>query len=256
MATVAPERAIAGPAQEQPITIYAHSPILYWWPVWAVCLIMALWTYADGSKVAFVPRNATVEGDTIVAAEGSQWETPTTYVARSRWPGIVLVLAVLLSVHLSCASLRGLWGLFGLALLAVLILLFNWLHWWDPVFRWFGLLRIHLNLGAYLTLAVPLLVMWAMAVYLFDKRTYVVITTGQVRVRDELGGAEKVFDTSTVSFEKEPYDWLRWLVGFGAGDVLVRVGGPQAAVYSLDNVIRVGSKVRRIEERLRTRDVV
>src|SRR5262245_42354473 len=98
--------------------------------------------------------------------------------------------------------------------------------------------------------------MWAATVFFFDRRTYVVFTTGQVHVRDELGEAEKVYDTGSVSFEKESYDWLRYLIGFGAGDLLVRVGGPQATFYSLPNVIGVGAKMRRVEERLRTRDVV
>jgi hypothetical protein len=249
-------KVVSGSAQEEAITIYSHSPILYWWPVWVVGLLMALWTYFDGHHAAFVPQGAAVEGNTIVAPQGSELEAPAVHVARSRWPGVVFVFAVLFAVHLSCASLRGPWGLLGLALLGALILLFNWLHWWDPLFRWFGLLRIHLNLGAYLTVAIPLALMWFAAIYFFDRRTYAVITTGQVRVRDELGASEKVYDTMTVSFEKEPYDWLRFVVGLGAGDVLVRVGGPQPTFYSLPNVIRVGGKMKRIEERLRTRDVI
>jgi hypothetical protein len=243
-------------SEERPITIISHSTILYWWPVWAVCLVMAAWTYFDGYVVAFVPHDSAVEGNVLTAPPGTELSSPILRVARSRWPGLILLMALLLSVHLSCASLRGPWGLFGLAIVAVLVLLFNWLHWWDPVLSWFGLLRIHLNMGAYLTLGLPLLVMWAFAFFAFDRRTYAIVTTGQVRVCDELGAAEKVHDVGTVSFEKEPYDWLRWFFGFCAGDVLVRVGGPQTTFYSLINVCCVGSSMKKIERRLRTRDVI
>jgi hypothetical protein len=256
MSTAAPAKAIFGPAQEEAIKIYSHSPILYWWPVWAVCFVMALWTYIDNQHAVLVPEGAVVAGNQLTAPEGTVLEAPTVHMARSRWPGIVFVFTLLLVIYMTTASLRGPWGLFGLAVLGGVVLLFNWLNWWDPLLRWFGLLRIHLNLGAYLTIAIPLLLMWVATIFFFDRRTYVVITTGQVRVRDELGVAEKVYDTGSVSFEKEPYDWLRFVVGLGAGDVLLRVGGPQAQVYELSNIIRVGSKMRRIAERLRTRDVV
>jgi hypothetical protein len=83
-----------------------------------------------------------------------------------------------------------------------------------------------------------------------------VFTTGQVRIRHELGEAEKAYDTATVSFEKKPYDWLRFVVGLGAGDLLVRVGGPNPASYELPNVIRVGATRRLIEDRLRARKAV
>jgi hypothetical protein len=251
----APLKVLSGPSQDEVIKVYSHSPILYWWPVWVVCFVMALWTYLDGYKAALVPESATVEGNRITAPEGVTLEAPTLHVARSRWPGIVLVFTLLFAVYLSSSSLRAPWGLFALALIAAVVLLFNWLDWWAPIFRWFGLLRVHLNLGGYLTVAIPLAVAWAATIFFFDRRTHVVITTGQVRVRDVLGKSEKVYDTGSVTFEKEPYDWLRFLFGLGAGDVLVRVGGAQPTVYALPNVIRVGGKMRRIEERLRTRDV-
>ena len=257
MSAAAPTRVVSNPESPvEEIKIYFHSPILYWWPVWAVGFLMALWTYFDNYHMALVPEHTVVQGNRLLAPEGVTLEAPGVHMARSRWPGIVFVFTLLLAVYLSTASLRGPWALFGLAVLAAVVLLFNWLDWWSPLYRWFGLLRLHLNLGAYLAIAVPLFFMWALTVFFFDRRTYMAFSTGQVHICDELGDSEKVYDTSTVSFEKEPYDWLRFLAGFGAGDVLVRVGGPQPTYYSLPNVIRVGKKMRRIEERLRTRNVV
>src|SRR5581483_6997362 len=110
--------------------------------------------------MALVPEHTVVEENRLVAPDGAALEPPTVHMARSRWPGIVFAFTLLFAVYLSTSSLRGTWGLFGLASLVALVLLFNWLDWWAPLGRWFGLLRLHLNLGAYLAVAVPLFLMW------------------------------------------------------------------------------------------------
>jgi len=255
-ATTPAKAAPAPDAGQEEIRIYFHTPILYWWPVWAVGLVMALWTAVDDHHMILAPAGSEVYANRVVAPEGATLETPMVHVARSRWPGIIFALTVLVVMYLSNASIRGVWGLFGLATLASVILLFNWLDLWTPLRQWFGLLHIHLNLGAYLFIAVPVLIAWLLTVFFFDRRTYMVFSTGQVRIRDELGEAEKVHDTMTLTFEKAPYDWLRFLAGLGAGDLVVRAGGANPANYQLPNVVRVGRKMALIEERLRTRDVV
>ena len=82
-----------------------------------------------------------------------------------------------------------------------------------------------------------------------------IFTAGQLRVGDRLGREEKVFDAMSVSFEKRPYNWFHRLVGWGAGDMILRAGGLKGEVYELPNVVRVASWLRLIEERLKTRDV-
>jgi hypothetical protein len=233
-----------------------HSPLLYWWPVWVVGLLMALWTWFDNAHMALVPENTMAVGNTLVAPAGTSLEGPSVHVARSRVPGVVFTLTLLGIIVFSHLSLRGLWALFSAACLAAAVFLANWLEWWNPLYRWFGLLRVHINLGGYLVISLVLLVAWVLAVFLFDRRTYVVFSVGQVRVHDELGEQEKVYDTSSIAFEKRPYDWFRWLVGWGAGDLLVRVGGPQPQAIELPNVVRVGKRLNEVEARLRIRDVV
>src|SRR5262245_5452579 len=45
------------PADDRPleVVVISHSPLFYWWPVWAVGFLMALLTYLHGYQVAFVP---------------------------------------------------------------------------------------------------------------------------------------------------------------------------------------------------------
>ena len=65
----------------QKVVVISHSPLFYWWPVWAVGFLMALLTYLRGYQVAFVPpgtvaeRGARVEGhdgprDILIAPAG------------------------------------------------------------------------------------------------------------------------------------------------------------------------------------------
>src|SRR5436309_74864 len=52
---------------DREVRVYSHSPMLYWWPVWATGFVMAFITYLDGHYLAIVPsatvayRDATVE---------------------------------------------------------------------------------------------------------------------------------------------------------------------------------------------------
>src|SRR5262245_3372430 len=108
MSTAAPIKVVSvSDHQEEEIKIYFHSPLLYWWPVWVVGFVMALWTYLDNYHMALVPEHTVVAGNQVLAPEGTVLDPATVHMARSRWPGIVFVCAVLFSVYLSTASLRG-----------------------------------------------------------------------------------------------------------------------------------------------------
>lgn len=257
MATATPEQALLSATAAPPdLKIYMHSPLLYWWPVWVVGFVMALWTWLDNTHMALVPENTVVEGNKLIAPEGKVLQAPSVHMARSKVPGVVFVLTLLMVVVCSHAWLRGIWALFIAAAVAAALFLAAWLDWWGPLYQWFRLLRVHINLGGYLVISVLLCVAWVLTVFVFDRRTYLIFSVGQVRVHDELGEQEKVFDTSSIVFEKKPYDWFRWLVGLGAGDMIIRTGGLQPQVIELTNVLHVGKWLQEMESRLRTRDVV
>jgi hypothetical protein len=226
------------------LRLYAHSGLLYWWPVWAVAFVVAACTALDNHHMVLVPNGAEVTATQVAAPEGKPIVSPLVHVSRSRVPGLVFVLTLLFVVVCMAATA------------AAVLLLISWFEWWDPLFRWFGLLQVYVNLGGYLLVAVPLLIAWVVTVFFLDRRTYMVLSVGQVRFCDHLGEEERAFDTSHVVFEKRPYDWFRRLVGFGAGDMIIRTGGAQPQTMELRNVVRVGKWMSVIEERLRTKDVV
>jgi hypothetical protein len=256
MSVMTPGPALADhPAHLPDIRLYSHSPLLYWWPVWAMGFLMALWTAIDNHQAAFVPAGTVVEDNLVIAPEGQHLEQPLVHVAQSPIPGALFVVTLLLVMIFSNASLRGPWALVAATSLAAVILLFNWLRWWDPLWQWVRVWHIHINLGGYLAVAMPLFIVWVVVCFFLDHRTYIVFTSGQMRIRDRLGVAEKVFDAWTVSFEKKPYNWFHRLVGFGAGDMEIRAGGADRQTYELTNVVRVAKWLGVIEERLKTREV-
>jgi hypothetical protein len=256
MTTAVPAPGIVGHAPHQPdIRIYSHSRLLYWWPVWAVGFLMALWSYFDGCHLAVVPAGTVVEGRQLVLPEGARVDAPLVHVARSPVPGAVFMATLLLVIVFSNASLRGTWALlFGMTVLA-LALLFAWLGLWEPLYHWAGMLTVYLNLGGYLTVAVPLFLVWVGTIFVLDRRTYVIFTAGQLRVCDRLGREERAFDAMSVAFEKRPFNGFHRLVGWGAGDLVLKAGGLKGETYELANVPRVARWLKVIEERLKTRDV-
>jgi hypothetical protein len=220
------------------IRIYSHSPLLYWWPVWVMGFLLAFWTWVD-----HYPSPAAADGQ------------PMVHIARSPIPGAIFVITLLFTIVFSNVSLRGPWALFFGTCIVSLMLLLSWLHGWSPLFHWFSLLRIYLNQGGYLALAIPLCLVWFVAIFFFDRRVYIVFTAGQLRVCDRLGKIEQVYDAMSVAFEKKPYNWFHRFVGCGAGDLVLKAGGANREVYELPNVVRIASRLRVIEERLKTRDV-
>jgi hypothetical protein len=238
------------------LRIFAHSSLLYWWPVWAVALGMALWTYLDGHHMVLVPPASTIEAARVVAPEGEKVVSPLVHMAASRAPGLIFVLTLLIVVVCSHAWIRGPWALFFAASIVGVLLFISWVHLWAPLARWFGLLHVYINLGGYLLVGVPLMIAWVVTVFFLDRRTYMVFSVGQIRFCDRLGEEERAYDTSQLIFEKRPFDWFRRLVGFGAGDMLINIGGPQPQVMELRNVVHVGKRLAVMQHRLRMKDVV
>ena len=252
-----PETPPRRPATAAPseVAVYMHSDLLYWWPVWAVGFAMAAWTAFGDRHVAVLPHGATVEGSRIVTPDGSEAVLLPLHVSPSRVPGAVFTLTLLAVLAFGTGWMRG-WRAFTfLAAAAAAALLVSTLDAWDDLWRWVAYLHVHINLGGYLVLSSAIGVLWAWQFAVADRWTYVVFSPSQVRVQNEIGDEERVYDTGGLVFEKRPYDWFRYVFGFGAGDIRMRVGGAQGPVIELANVPHVHRQLRRIQALLRTKDV-
>jgi hypothetical protein len=234
------------------IKIYSHSALLYWWPVWVVAFLAALWTFLDNYQRLPTPA---AEARSVEAATEDQAGWPPVQVARSPVPGLAFVVTLLAVTVFSNSSLRGLWALFFASCLAAAVLLVSWLQWWAPLLHGLQNLRIHINLAGYLAIGLPLFLVWVVTFFVFDRRTYMIFSASQLRICDHLGAEEKVFDSSSVALEKRPFNWFHRLVGWGAGDLILKAGGANREIYEFPNVIRVVKWLEEIEQRLKTRDV-
>jgi hypothetical protein len=103
--------------------------------------------------------------------------------------------------------------------------------------------------------ATGLLVFWLASTLYFDTRTYIIFAAGQVRMCQEIGQGEKVYDATNMRLELQPNVLVRHrILGFyDAGDLIVRTGGPNPEEIEWPNVLFVRSRLKRIEHLLHSR---
>jgi hypothetical protein len=262
----------------QKVVVVSHSPLFYWWPVWAVGFLLAFLTYLRGYQVALVPQGtvakqeARVEGvdgprDVLVVPAGKalpeepyypeDLKQPRLRMLASNDPGIVWAATLCLVIVLSQVPLRGLWSLVVIIVLVFTTILLAVLGMWDSILRAVRVVDIHITGYSYLAISSFLFAVWLITFLFFDRQTYMVFTRGQLRVRTAIGQGEKVFDTRGMMVERHRDDLFRhWLLGFGSGDLTVRTGGPNTQQLELPNVLGVGHRLRLIHTMLQEREVV
>jgi len=277
------------------IRVYSHSPLFYWWPVWLFGFIFALVTLIDGDRMAVVPGESLlvkekVEGgkvrETIYAPANDQdlmgkIAPPATpqdkerlasknanfqpaadaYEIRPRvsgrsWMGPTYMIILFLVIVITSVPLRGLWSLVVLIGLVVLALVISLFKWWDPIFESLYGLHIFINLAGYLLLSTALFIAWAVATFIFDRRSYIIFTPGQIRVCEEIGSRERTYDTTGMTIEKHRDDWFRHIfLGFGSGDLSVRTAGADRNEILMPNIALIGFKIDPIQQLIRQRQI-
>jgi hypothetical protein len=272
----------SGPSAQREIKLIAHSSLFYWWPVWAFGFFMAIWTAIENHRLAVVPPDAKImlredlQDGTRVYELRTKYPPPkptaqalrveeeklpvsafTTRVSQHAWPGSVFVMVLLLTIMITNIPLRGLWSFLVIILLIVVALFITVFHGWDLLFERVANLRIYINLAGYLFIAAVVFILWAVATFIFDRRTYMIVTPGQIKVCEHIGEAVRTYDTIGLVFEKQRADLFRhYILGFGSGDLIVRTSGADRQEIVLHNVLGIGWKLKPIEDMLRERAVV
>src|SRR5262245_9065211 len=131
-------------ARPTEVIVISHSPLFYWWPVWAVGFLMAGVTFWQGHRVAFVPagtvaeRNVQVPGhqgkrDILITPEGQplpaesgteELKQPQLRMAASNGPGIMWAVTLLIVIMVTHVKLRGAWSLVAIMLLVSITIVF------------------------------------------------------------------------------------------------------------------------------------
>lgn len=271
------------PPAEREVRVYSHSALYYWWPVWAVGFLMSALTWADGGRMVVVPPNTETvrdarvvyskqegvqttldsrdalvlpQGKAVPQAGDENTSMRMLHMARNKNFGVLYAVVLLIIILVSNVPLRGLWSLLiilGVILFVVIMILAGW---WDSLVQNFNLIDIRINMGGYLFISTVLFVIWAVTVFIFDHRTYLIITSGQVRLCLAVGAGETVYDTTGMTFQKRQDDLFRhWIVGLGSGDLIMHRTNTNQEI-DFPNVLFIGAKIREIERLMKEREVV
>jgi hypothetical protein len=210
------------------LTIYSHSMLLYWWPIWVTGYIMALITWLEGTTAHF--------GDVAVIMH------------PSKNVGVIYAMVFILVVVLTNSTVRGIASATVIAVLLAITFLFAYMGWWEDILRALSYLAMYMNLGFYVFFSTAILIVWALAVFVFDRMESWTFRPGQVIHNMYLGGGSRTFDTRNMSVYKLRSDLFRhWILGLGSGDIHLTPSGPNAHEVILPNVMFVGYKLNAIE---------
>jgi FlaA1/EpsC-like NDP-sugar epimerase len=190
------------------------------------------------------------------AAEQPVPDAPRLKMGYSKNYGVIFCVVLLIIVLVSQVPLRGFWSIFILMAIALFVLIMVLAGWWETFVEKFQLIDIRINVGGYLFLSTVLFVIWAVTVFIFDHRHYLIVTSGQVRMCLAVGAGETVYDTTGMTFQKKQDDLFRhWIVGLGSGDLIIHRTNTNQEI-DMPNVLFIGAKIQQIEKLMKEREVV
>jgi hypothetical protein len=208
--------------------IYSHSPIVYWWPVWAVGYLLAALTYAQGVSTPFNDIEVRIHPN------------PTL--------GVVFTATFLLVIVITHLTVRGVASLAVVLALVAAALFLAYMGWWDDVLRAMGSLAIFMNLGFYVFFSTAIFIVWAMAMFVFDRMEYWEFRPGQAIHHTVLGAGEQTYDTHGMAVDKKRDDLFRhWILGLGSGDVHIATTGAKKADFVVPNVMFIDAKLAKVQ---------
>lgn len=268
------------------IVLISHSMLFYWWPIWLLGFLLAGLTYAENHRLAILPPQSTVSEDAkddkgnsyykLGVVQSATTRSLSSAVERSKpvpgaaatnafptrvsqqaWMGPLFCVVLLLTVVITNVPLRGLWTFLVLLLLLVLALLVSLIpDGWERLLGTVGHLHIYINMAGYLFIATVVFILWAVAVFVFDQRTYVVFKPGQVQVREHIGTSIRGIPGELIEVVKRQDDLFRhWLLGFFSGDLILKRTDTHEEIR-LPNVLLLGWRISDVQRLLREKPTV
>jgi hypothetical protein len=277
--------AVPPAAPRREITLISHSMLFYWWPIWLLGFIMAAITYFDNTRLAILPAGAKVtqitsdaekqQGISVyrVAIPGQptrsieKAEEATTTpgdepafkprMSQRPWMAPVFCVVLLMTVVITNVPLRGLWSFLVLLLLVVVALIITVIPGgWDSVLGALFHLHVYINMAGYLFIATAVFILWAVSVFIFDQRTYMIVEPGQIRVCEHVGASIRNIDATGLEFEKQRDDLFRhWLLGFFSGDLIIHMPDKREQIR-LPNVLWISWRLEEVQQLLREKATV
>jgi hypothetical protein len=221
---------LAAPDDELPeVIIYSHSGLFYWWPVWLTGYLCAIVTYTTGQPFL------NDQGERLLIYPGTA-------------VGLTFMTVLLLTIVITNARLRGIYSIVATLFIGLGIVSLAWLGLIDDIARIVPEIAVHMNGGFYLVFSSALLIMWALAFFLFDRLTYWRVRPGQLTQESWIGDSAESFDARGMLFEKHGEDWFRHRVlGMGAGDLRLTTAGAKKKTIEISDVLFVDKKVDHVQ---------
>lgn len=275
--TPEPTLSQSAPAGVRSVTLIPRSMLFYWWPVWLTAFLMGSLSTLDDSTLVELPGGRSVtspgegqyliklQSDDKTATESLDWAVKNSQEVRgifqisggSRSRGVIFMTVLLLVILITNVRLRGWWSIAIVVVIEFLAITFALLDMWDNILRALGDLQPHASASAYFVFSLVILSAWLVTFLFVDRKTYAVITPTEVRIKDQIGGQEMVFETAGLTIAKERDDlFLHWILGMGSGNVILRTSGANGREIVLPNVLFAAHKMMLIEKMLRDRPVV
>ena len=174
-------------------------------------------------------------------------------MSRKIWLGSVFGVILILTIIITNIPLRGLWSFLVLIMIAVIALLITVFDAWDGVLALMGGLHIHINLAGYIFIGTAVFIIWGLAVFVFDRRSYIIFTPGQIRYCEHIGASVETYSPFGVSLIKQRDDLFRhYILGFGSGDLILKLGRDKHQDIRLPNVLGIGWRLPKVERILAT----
>lgn len=210
------------------LKVFTHSPILYWWPIWALGLlfgVVSVFVTGDGTEAA-----ARVQGQTFVFVLVFVIFSTTVKLrgANSVILGLILAIGGIL---LATANLSG------------------------PIAAFIGGLDIRMSPAFYWFVGITVFIMWAVMIFGFDKVKFYEFAPGQVRERVFWGSGDRAESGANARCRYLKDDFLRHrMLGLVVtGDIEITLGDGE--VWYLHNVLFAKQKANRINDLIVTRPV-
>lgn len=242
---VTPDQGSGGPApatQGGPeIRIYAHSPIIYWWVIWAYGFVCATLTY--------------FQGDRLTIGEGAK----PLLIHPSPWVGLSFTLLLLLVIVATSVRARGINALLLLLLLGGAAVTTYFVMNMPGLWSTPPSLLVHMNLAFYLLLSTVLFVIWVVIVFIVDRLSYWRVRGTQVeRVQlfgSALGRAPESWSALHIRMTRYSDDLIAHkilglgLLGLGTSDVDVKVSifGGGHEQFRIENVWKASVPLKAIQ---------
>jgi hypothetical protein len=237
-----PDQATAPASQKAPeIRIYAHSPILYWWVVWAYGFFCAALTY--------------FQGDRLLIGQGGK----PLFIHPSPWVGLSFALLLLLVIVATSVRARGTNAILLLLLMAgaaaATYAVMNTPGLWKEP----PAVLVHMNLAFYMLISTVLFIVWFVIVFIVDRLSYWRVRGTQVeRVQlfaGALGYAPKSWAVLHVRMTRFSGDIISHkllalgFLGLGTSDIDCKVsiiGGGQEH-FRIENVWRATRPLQAVQ---------